>query len=264
MINRKYFVQKKKGNFMASSNGNGWFKTLVIAAAVLVGVGYFVSAPFRSKVDRQIEQATKWTPENIQKDPEGYLYFAQGEVSDAKDSLEANLIDIAQRKERTRSLFLDRSSERDAIDAVLIDLRAAYIESRKSDVWPAMVGERFIAEPELKKQILEAHDRLETAKSSSGQLQSLLTILDKRDSEIRDQVQVMESTSRKIDSDMEMLKTTRTLEEFSEIKIDLSAINSVSTILSQIPSEDSLEALIAEKRAVPTDDNFESILLGDD
>ncbi len=68
---------------------------------LLVGAGiwYFVSDPFRTKVDRAWEpEDTKWTPEQIAKDPVLYLDYVEKEATECLEKLKASKIAIAQNK----------------------------------------------------------------------------------------------------------------------------------------------------------------------
>ncbi len=244
-------------------NRRSYLKFVVVSAVVLVGIAYFASGPFRSKVDRRIQQATQWTPENIQKDPEGYLFQAKQKVKDAQAKLEANLIDVAQHQGSVQNLLIERVAKRDAVSELLTEMRAAYIDSRDNDNWPAKVGDRFIAEPLLRKQIIEAHSRFETLKSQSVQLQSLIAQLNEREQQTRDQMSDLETTSKKIDSDLEIVKATQVMKDFKAIKINMEAISTVGNIVTAVPTEGSLDAMIAEHRSAATDDKFEAILNGD-
>ena len=69
---------------------NGIIIAGVVAA--IFAVAYFTSDVFSTKVDQAAKQWAKWTPENIQKDPAGYLAFAKTQLEKANDTLEAKHI----------------------------------------------------------------------------------------------------------------------------------------------------------------------------
>src|SRR5438552_14869923 len=69
----------------------GGAMTAIVAcvAVVLVGgvVWYFVSDPFHTRVNAQLDQMTKWTPEQIAKDPVMYLNFCEEQTKKAIEQL---------------------------------------------------------------------------------------------------------------------------------------------------------------------------------
>lgn len=71
-----------------------------ILAVLLVGAGiwYFVSDPFKTRVDEAWKQGTKWTPEQIAKDPVNYLNYVEAEANTALEKLKASKIAIAQNR----------------------------------------------------------------------------------------------------------------------------------------------------------------------
>jgi hypothetical protein len=242
--------------------GLSWIATCIAIIVVIGAVAYVASDPFRSKVDRQLEQATSWTPENIQSDPEGYLFFARGEVDEAKRKLEAGLISTAQRLNRTSQLLIDRTAEADATGALLQDLRAAYLEARSSNLWPAQVRDRMFSQQDLKAKIIEADELYESADTMKSRLLAATKKIQAREKDIRRELSELASTARKLDSDFEMIKTTRVLDELAEITIDLAAISAASTVLSAKPVDDSIAEMINEAKSSVSDDDFERILKG--
>jgi len=68
---------------------------LVIVAIAAV---YLSSDVFRTKADAAYRQFAKWTPENIAKDPLGYLDFCEAETKAAIEKLKATKIEIAQNR----------------------------------------------------------------------------------------------------------------------------------------------------------------------
>ena len=231
---------------------------------VVVAGGYFFSAPFKSKVDRKIEQATQWTPENIQKDPEGYLFFAQGEIENTKNTLEAQLIEVAQRRERASNLLVERAAEFDAVSSLLQELKDSYRQAETSGAWPVSVGDTAFTESDLRSRIIEAHARAKASGEQNDLIKSAIVQLNAREDKIRSQSDELEVVERKIESDLEVVKTTKALEGFEEIQIDLAAFTSASSLLADVPAGDSLDALIAERKQLASDEDFQAILAEDD
>jgi len=50
---------------------------IIVLVAIGVGVMYFTSDVYRTKIETAANQYAHWTPENIAKDPENYLTFVR-------------------------------------------------------------------------------------------------------------------------------------------------------------------------------------------
>ena len=78
---------------------------VIVLVLVLGGVWYFVSDPFHQRVKDTFTGQTKWTPENIKKDPAGYLSWAIDQTTATKGKLE------------TAQLALDKAEQTDLREA---------------------------------------------------------------------------------------------------------------------------------------------------
>lgn len=61
---------------------------------------YFLSDPFSDKVGQIKRQITDWTPENILKDPVGYLTWSKDKCDKTEKQLKARQIGIKRRHSR--------------------------------------------------------------------------------------------------------------------------------------------------------------------
>tara|TARA_Y100001933_G_scaffold252524_1_gene291622 strand:- start:5660 stop:6409 length:750 start_codon:yes stop_codon:yes gene_type:complete len=234
-----------------------------LAGFVVLAVAYAVSAPFRSKIDRSVEQATSWTPKNIQADPVGYLHDAKRKIQTALDTIDAAKIELAQKKASTTTLLIEQVAERDAVATVLTELKQAYKQSRDTDSWPAAVAGQMISEPTLRNRIVEAHARLEDLSEQTALVESAVQRLDQRESVLAYEENNLKRTIRKIDADLEVVRTTDTLEAIDAITVDLASIEAVSSSLAAQPQAGSLESMIAQRRAESGRASFEEILDAD-
>ncbi|MCC5807918.1 MAG: hypothetical protein JJU00_16445 [Opitutales bacterium] len=131
---------------------------LTLAAVVFAGA-YFVSDPFRTKVNSFFESATTWTDTNIAKDPEGYLRWTLAEFDRMEDELRGRQVNL-----RTQLNSLERRREVDARQAPLVEekleeLKEAYRLANDTGQWPADLGGLRVNEDELRQLILEADER---------------------------------------------------------------------------------------------------------
>lgn len=133
---------------------------LLLALVVFAGA-YFVSDPFRTKVDAIFTSATTWTDENIAKDPEGYLQWALAEFDGLEDALRGRLVGL-----RTQLNSLERKQEADGHQAALVrerldELKTTYRTAAESNAFPVTFNGIKANAEELRELIIEADQRLE-------------------------------------------------------------------------------------------------------
>jgi len=235
--------------------------TWLILALGVFAIFYVVSDPFQARVDQVVEQKTQWTPQNIQKNPQQYLLHSKQEARNARDSLSASLIDLAQQRARLQSQFITNQTELDGLNQLLPILISSYQESEDTDHWPAKVGETLLTERELRARILEADGRYQRSGENNQRLSRQLSQLSSREEQVREKIREVNLVIGRIDAASEDLETRAALEAVERIDRDLGAIISVAQVLEEISRDPgSLDALI-EQQAV-TDDNvrFRAIL----
>ena len=109
----------------------------VIALVVVIGLGaYFFSDVFRTKIDSNLDQMTKWTPENIAKDPVNYLNFCEKKIKEAAEQLNADRISIAQNKSKLTDMKDGAAAKVRTGEKILPELKAIYEKAEKDNAWP--------------------------------------------------------------------------------------------------------------------------------
>lgn len=238
------------------------FRAMLAGFAVLA-IAYAVSSPFRSKVDRKVEEVTSWTPKNIESDPEGYLTHAKSQINSALTALQSAKIELAQKKAKTTALLVEQAADRDAVESVFNELRSAYKAAEESSSWPAEVNGTIIPEGALRDQIIEAHSRLKSLNEQTDLVAQAKDRLDARERELTNRENDLNRTLRKIDADLEIVRTTETLESLDAITVDLASLEAVSSVLAAQPEEGSLDSMIESRKAEAGRASFEEILNAD-
>lgn len=235
--------------------------TLLALAIAAIIIFYLVSDPFQARVDQAVHQKTQWTPQNIQQNPGQYLFYSRNEAKQARDSLSASLIDLAQQRARFQSQFITNETELDSLKRLLPVLVKSYQESEDNGHWPATIGENLLTESELRERILEADGRYQRAVQNSERFSRQLGQLSSREEQVRKKIREVNLVIARIDSASEDLETQAALDSVERIDRDLSAIVGVVQVLDELSRDPgSLDALI-EQQAV-TEDNvrFREIL----
>ncbi len=145
----------------------GRLSSVIVALAVTgVAGSYLASAPFRTNANLQFKQFTEWTPENIAKDPRGYLAWLGAELRRTEEQVIAQQVGVNQRlgalrrEEATLSLRIENST------GLIDELRAAQAKAE----WPAKVRMRDLTQKEVEAKLIEGTARLEAAKKRLAQV----------------------------------------------------------------------------------------------
>ncbi len=148
---------------------------LLVLAALAGGVLYFQSDVFRPKMDAAIDAWTKWTPENITKDPEGYLRFALSELEKIEGKLKAHQlklkVDLDTTTERTKKEMLTVAASTNA----LVDLKKTYVASEKT--YPVSYKGQSLAESQFQEKVVEVDRQLDAANENVNRLEQHVTHL---------------------------------------------------------------------------------------
>ena len=74
-----------------------------------------------------MNQATQWTPENIKKDPEGYLTWAVAQVDVTRGKLQAAQLALTKQKiEISNKLEEEEWTQKSQCEALMTELEKAY------------------------------------------------------------------------------------------------------------------------------------------
>jgi len=142
-------------------NGNALLGVIVLIL-VVGAIIYFVSDPFKTKVDEATRQVTQWTPENIQKDPAGYLAWSRKQCESSIASLEANLLALKTRKAADERSKVGEEADLKAYSALLSEAKSLYVTSSSSGNhrFPVVFRGLELTEDELKTKIIEANRKI--------------------------------------------------------------------------------------------------------
>lgn len=132
---------------------------LLILATLAGGVLYLQSDVFRTKAGQVYDEWTKWTPENITRDPEGYLTFAGTELEKIKLRLRAHQLhlttklDVAGKEQQALQARMDDDT------VALNQLRSLYQASERR--YPVSVNAQNYNEKGFQELVVELDQRVE-------------------------------------------------------------------------------------------------------
>jgi len=227
-----------------------------------VGVGaYFVSDVFSTKVHQAAEQLTEWTPENIAKDPKGYLHFCKRQVLQALQNLKASEIAISQTRGRIGSMK-EAADRKVRVGAeTLGELKKLYRSAEKAGAWPAAWKQRPREKEWVKRQVVGLHSQVQQQRSLASKCREGLRRCDAelaRVNELRAEANSQLGSINVAASRIEIEELSSELKgRLMDIKAVVAALTSSA---SEVGGDLSLDALAREAEKKVDEETFEAIM----
>jgi len=248
---------------MEHRNGSAAAIVIGLIAVVVVGLGvfYVVSDPFSTSVDSAFEGATEWTSENIQANPVGYLSWAGKQVEKTENDLKTSELSLTTNINKAKRKMEKAEAEISTYQAFVDEAIAGYKKAKKEDSFPVMVRGQSLDEPTLKKMTVEASTKLKASKDLKGAFQKMLTTLDKKLTEVKSKQTEVMKMKVKLESDLEIAKTNKTVDGIEGIGDRLGAIMDTSQALAGATTDaPSLDSMLAPSGEQQVDTDFEALL----
>lgn len=239
----------------------GTVAAIVAGLAVLAIAAYFISAPFRTNVNKAYSQFAEWTPENIAANPLGYLDFCEEQTKGALKKCESSKIAIAQKQAKLEQMETDTRDKLRIGGDAFKELKEAYSKAEADDKWPLAWSGKQLDKDAAKRQIVkldgEIRGKTELAKKYKDAVAQLRTQLNKVE-EAKDKAK---EQLAKIDTNREMLKVQQITDD---LKNNLVAMKgAIQTTIGDLGTETgslSLDDLAAQSEAKVDDSKFDEIM----
>jgi hypothetical protein len=170
------------------------------------------TAPGASKPETSQKQETKWTPENIKKDPASYLRWAIDQSDATKSKLEAAQLALTKQRRDLSDNLQAVSTNKSDYEAFLKELMEAYKKAVQRNDWPVEVRNHKFDSSELKRTIVECGQGLENAtKMVETYTAAIRQVTDRLDENDGQRTKV-ETLRKKLATDLEAAKVQQALE----------------------------------------------------
>lgn len=231
---------------------------LVIVA--VVGVLYFTSDVFKTKIDAAADQYAHWTPENIAKDPENYLNFCETEANRALENLKASKIRVAQNRASLEVTSKDAADKISLGGKALAELKQLFT-STASNAWPVTWQGAPREQDWVKRQIVSFARQTAAQEQLKTKVEAGLRQLD-------NQVTKIEEASSQASEQLSQIKTSRDMLKVEKITADLSKqlVNIGATLKATINTASestgtiTLDQLKAESATTVDESEFRKIM----
>lgn len=158
----------------------------IVAALAVIGVAvYFISDPWRTAMKEKFDQFAKWTPENIAKDPKGYLSFCEDKTNEAIQKCKASKIAISGQQGKLEQMRQETEGKLKIGEKALEDLKEQYRTAEADKKWPLTWQGKELDQEQTKRQILRLAGEIDSKnklakeyKAAADQLRVQLTKVD--------------------------------------------------------------------------------------
>jgi len=238
---------------------------VAILAVLVVGgaIWYFVSDPFKTKVDAGWKQGTTWTPENIAADPQNYLNYVEGETTKALQSLQASKIAVAQNRAKLETMRDDAQKQVSTGTKAVAELIEKYKTAENGNVWPVSFNGQNYDKDKTKLTVVSLTKQVSTQQNLLTKVSAGITNLDNQVGKIAEAEATAKNQLAEIKANRELLKVQSLTTDLKDKLVSMNAaVAGVVGAASENTGVVSLEQLTAQSAATVDNAEFDKILAG--
>jgi len=208
----------------------------------------------------QKRQDAQWTSENIQKEPVLYLQSAIAECDKIAQRLDTQALSLGTKKNQSSREVTAQAAECIIYQKFLETAKIKYREMSASKAWPTVMNGVTLTEDQLKRKIVEAHQKTEACSTLGNVHQQNVIKLERKLAEIEQKQQEVIDLKRKLSLDMEVVKVKKAINDIDGIKDTVNAMMDISNAIVTGKGDPSLEDLAMPTVSAKVDSEFEKIM----
>jgi chromosome segregation ATPase len=235
---------------------------VIIVVVVGIGAWYLVSDTFSTKLDQAFEQGTKWTSENIQADPVGYLTWAMKQTTATEGRLKASQLALKTKQNQANRGLEKTLGDQATYQKLLDEAKAAYQEAKANDSWPTKIAGTQADERQLKKIIVDTHNKMKNLNRLVDTYRKTAGVIDTKLGEVESKLSELTEVKMNLSSQLEVAKVNQSVAGIGDIHDQLGAIIDTSNALASSTTSDelSIESLVAPTGEQRVDSEFDAIM----
>ena len=237
-----------------TGSATGAVIAIIVLIVVALGIFYFVSDPFKAKVDKKIEQSTKWTNENIQKDPLGYLTWSMSEVRRVKAQMEANYIGLSRQQKNAYRLKDEATSKQQAAARIIAAGKEAFSKAEAAKSWPASAnGKTYNTANEMKADLLKLFKTEQNLSANIEKYSNLLVRLGTNIKRTQEKIDEAKEAEESLKNNIEFVKADQAIKSLDNLRDSVNSVLDVSEILADSSKTLSASDMIEANRSETID-----------
>lgn len=237
-------------------------KWLIILVLVLAS-GFLAFSAFRAGVapDEQghnppppVPQKKEWTPEDIAKDPQGYLVWSQQQVAEQIKGREQRLAQLSAKRAdfvKKQSTLMTQITDAENFHN---RLKTALQRAEDEDRWPVRMAGNTYDKAKAQELIELTRDWVEDRRPLADAYNTSLAKMDAAANVLKSDIQKLRQLNEKLALDLERVKINDSLADLDKLRQTESQLASMSQTLSQLSDEET-PALPASARTNHVDIN---------
>lgn len=234
---------------------------VVVLAAVVLGGLYFFSDVFRTKADAAWAELAKWTPENIAKDPVGYLNYCETELKKEQVKLQASEIAVSQTRGKFEAAVTDAKGVVATGKKSLDELKAAYTAADAAKSFPIKWTDRTLDQDQAKKQIIRLDREIKSKTATIDSYENSIKTLDVHKGKIQDAKDKASEQLTAIQTGREQLKIKAITDDLKNQFVAMKGVLQTSVIgVADQKSTISLDDIAAKAETSVNEEDFAKIM----
>jgi hypothetical protein len=220
-------------------------KRFVVIVVVVAGVGFLVAKAFAPGGELHERGGTKpappapaggreWTPDDMAKDPEGYLKWADGQIGGQIRQREQLLGKLEERRKQIKTRQVEVGAELKEFENFLERLRTAVRRAEDEDRWPVQVGQNKFDRAKARSLLEDVARQTEQRRPLAQDYEAAIAKMDTRAESLRSDVAALARLREKIALDLERVKLNQGVAELEKLARTADEIAHFSKILGQL------------------------------
>lgn len=217
---------------------------VILFLAVLAVVGFLVAKAFAPggelrkgegrKPSPTAPAAREWSPDEMAKDPEGYLKWADGQIQSQIRQRDELLGKLDERRKQIKARQVEVGAELKEFENFKERLATAVRRAEDEDRWPVVVGANKFDRAKAKSLLEDLGRQIEQRTPLAQDYDAAIAKMDARAVSLRGDVTALVQLREKIALDLERVKLNQGVAELEKLSRTADEIAHFSKILGQI------------------------------
>lgn len=212
---------------------------LAAAALLLAGCGDAPSAPGGQRVPAPLDRS--WSPDEMSKDPEGYLAWADAKLNDQTQKREAFLTTLAERRAQVKERQQKAGADLTELENFAKRLATAMRRAEDEDRWPVVVGGASFDRSQAQARLDTLPKQIELRRPLAEAYEKALASMDAKATQLRAEIQALGRLREKLALDLEQVRLNQGAAELDKLGRTAAEIEHYAQILGEVTAESAAE-----------------------
>ena len=233
--------------------GIGFF--IIICLAVF----YFISDPFSTKIDTQIENVTTWSPDRIQENPSGYFKWNLKRVQETITKIKSTQISINMKKAALEKKQIKKMKEYDDYKKTIDGAIAVY--KLNNATFPLNFGDKLYSKEGFTALLEQLDARVSSLKKVKSVITKTLALYNKELEKLNISLNKAISVNEDLTAKIETVQLNGSSNELDAIQSNISSIENIIVSSEGIMQGSELDEIVKKvTKGETSEQNLKKIL----